>query len=436
MSKQETPDRSNKSAGHGNLPYPPMSAGRAPALPSAAAQGRIYSPLPPHLQQPTYSNGEGMMMGMGYPMYYPQHQQMTPTRSGDGLQPPVDINGYGLPPSHAEMYIDQYGQPQPPTLNYVMNGNEEVNPPAAKRQKSDEFINGDEEMSIEPEIPAVADDDNDSTDEIREAPPLPSTMRLASKPLRPRPTSIANRARSKLLSLFNATEDVNVRELLGVPLDTVPEFDIDMIIDNEGHSALHWACALAKNEIVTQLIELGADIHRGNYAGETPLIRSVLTTNHAEASSFPQLLQHLSPSIRTLDQAYRSVIHHIALIAGVKGRASSARAYMTGVMDWITKDQPASGDSHGSDISLKALIDIQDVHGDTALNVAARVGNRGLVTLLLDAGADKARANKLGLKPADFGIETEVRPEEFVLIHAADEHRLSESHQPRQSSQI
>ena len=53
-------------------------------------------------------------------------------------------------------------------------------------------------------------------------------------------------------------------------------------------------------------------------------------------------------------------------------------------------------------------MDVQDVHGDTALNIAARVGNRGLVKLLLDAGADKARANKLGLKPQDFGVEVEV----------------------------
>lgn len=54
------------------------------------------------------------------------------------------------------------------------------------------------------------------------------------------------------------------------------------------------------------------------------------------------------------------------------------------------------------------MVDVQDVHGDTALNVAARVGNKRLVGLLVDAGADKARANKLGLKPADFGVETDV----------------------------
>jgi regulatory protein SWI6 len=58
------------------------------------------------------------------------------------------------------------------------------------------------------------------------------------------------------------------------------------------------------------------------------------------------------------------------------------------------------------------------VHGDTALNVAARVGNKGLITLLLDAGADKAKANKLGLRPVDFGVEQEalsVAPAENVV---------------------
>jgi len=203
---------------------------------------------------------------------------------------------------------------------------------------------------------------------------------------------------------------------LGILVDAPIDVDVDTIIDNQGHTALHWACALAKSSIISQLIELGADVHRGNYAGETPLIRSVLTTNHAEAGTFAELLERLAPSVRTLDHAYRTVIHHIALIAGVKGRASSARSYMAGVLEGVAKEQLLAGVTAGQELdggvapslSLKNLVDVEDVHGDSALNVAARVGNKGLVKLLLDAGADKARANKLGLKPQDFGIEIEV----------------------------
>jgi len=138
---------------------------------------------------------------------------------------------------------------------------------------------------------------------------------------------------------------------------------------------------------------------------ETPLIRSVLTTNHSEAGTFSELLSALSESIRTLDHAQRSIVHHIALIAGVKGRAASARAYMAGVLEWVAKEASAEGSTA---VGLKTLVDVQDVHGDTALNIAARVGSKALIQLLLEAGADKAKANKLGLKPADFGVEVEV----------------------------
>jgi len=53
-------------------------------------------------------------------------------------------------------------------------------------------------------------------------------------------------------------------------------------------------------------------------------------------------------------------------------------------------------------------VDLQDEHGDTALNIAARIGNRALVKTLVDVGANRLLANKLGLRPSDFGVEGEV----------------------------
>ncbi|WVR04373.1 hypothetical protein IAU60_001375 [Kwoniella sp. DSM 27419] len=471
-----TPDRAGQKTPSSSMAgYNPgmMSAGRA------SGSGRVISPFPhghahghhPHSQlppppppqfTPSQPNGDqAQMMGipphpsaMAYPgqqqmMYYampPQHQHqhphdmylaqaqqhgnkrtmamaMTPTHSQDGhsLGPAADINNIGLGPSGADMYIDQYGQPHPTPAfqqaHYTMDV--DMAPPPVKRSRSEEgeFVNGNEgETTANGE--AEDGNDSDSSDELRDVPPLPSAMRLSNKPLRPRPNASTSRTRSKLLSLFSSEEDVDVRQVFGLPSDKAADFDVDMVIDNQGHTALHWACALAKNSVATQLIDLGADIHRGNFAGETPLVRSVLTTNQSEACGFQELLESLSPSIRTLDHAYRTVIHHIAMVAGVKGRASSARSYMGSVLEWVAREQQAvsaapseldgasSNGAHGS-ISLKNLIDVQDVHGDTAINIAARIGNKGLVKLLLDAGADKGKANKLGLRPADFGLEIE-----------------------------
>ncbi|WRT65075.1 uncharacterized protein IL334_002017 [Kwoniella shivajii] len=436
--------------GHGQHPQANQSAPPPPPPqfnPSNGDQSQMMN-ISPHPSTMAYQGQQQMM-------YYPAPQQhmyhgqsdnkrgiamaMTPSLSGDGhhnpsLGPAADINGLGLPPSGAEMYIDQYGQPHAnpayPPINYINDNG--MAPPPAKRHRSDDgvYINGVEEEQPVPQDGEGDVDDaaSDSSDDLRDAPPLPSAMRLSNKPLRPRPTSNTTKIRSKLLSLFSSEGDIDVRQVFGLGPDSTPEFDVDMVIDNQGHTALHWACALAKISVINQLISLGADVHRGNFAGETPLIRSVLTTNQFETGTFYQLLQLLSPSIKTLDHAYRSVVHHISMVAGVKGRASSARSYMANVLEWVAREQQASsslmngsimdGTNSDAPISLKTLIDIQDVHGDTAINVAARVGNKGLVNLLLDAGADKGKANKLGLKPSDFGLDIEslkISPAEAIV---------------------
>lgn len=192
-----------------------------------------------------------------------------------------------------------------------------------------------------------------------------------------------------------------LRELTHDPPHNVPApgIDVDAILDEQGHTALHIAASLARQQIVETLIAHGADIHRGNYLGETPLIRACLATHNADQQAFHTLVAVVHPSIRTLDTSRKSVVHHVVSLAGVKGRAVAARYYLDQIFFWVAQNQ-------GGD--FKSLVDLQDEHGDTALNIAARVGNRSLVRTLLDVGADRILPNKLGLRPGDFGVEVEV----------------------------
>jgi ankyrin repeat protein len=175
--------------------------------------------------------------------------------------------------------------------------------------------------------------------------------------------------------------------------------DIDLILDDQEHTALHLAASVAQTHMVDALVAHGADVLRGNYNGETPLIRACLATTNADRQSFHTLVATLHPSIRTLDASRKSVLHHIISLAGVKGRAVVSRYYLDQIFYWIAQHQ-------GGD--FKSFVDLQDENGDTALNIAARVGNRSLVRTLLDVGANKTLPNKLGLRPGDFGVETEV----------------------------
>jgi regulatory protein SWI6 len=177
--------------------------------------------------------------------------------------------------------------------------------------------------------------------------------------------------------------------------------DIDIILDDQGHTALHLAASMARHNTVAALLAEGADIHRGNYNGETPLVRATLATANYDSQTFHILVATLHNSIRTLDTSKKSIVHHVVSSAGVKGRALAARYYLEQIFFWIAQHQ-------GGD--FKSLVDLQDEHGDTALNIAARVGNRSIVRTLMDVGANRILPNKLGLRPGDFGVETEVIP--------------------------
>ncbi|KAF8738936.1 Apses protein, partial [Rhizoctonia solani] len=202
------------------------------------------------------------------------------------------------------------------------------------------------------------------------------------------------RARAVLMAIYSDADPTHIIQLLtAVPPE---EMDINLPLDEHGNTPLHWASSLARISHVEALLDAGADVQRGNAAGETPLMRTVLSVSSTNDNAISSMLPLLAPSLRTLDSSHRSVLHHIAEVAGVKGRAASARMYMEAILEWVARNQGGE---------FKTFVDLQDENGDTALCVAARVGNRALVRMLVDVGADRGIANKLGLRPGDFGVE-------------------------------
>jgi len=232
--------------------------------------------------------------------------------------------------------------------------------------------------------------------------------RFSSKPSVPRGmesyTHFKDARRTALVALICQRDDPTsvidlLREIATDPSPSSNTFDVDTILDEKGHSALHLAASMGRMQTVEALISSGADIHRGNYLGETPLIRACLATHNSDHQTFHTLVMYLHPSIRTLDTSKKSVIHHIISLAGVKGRAVVARYYLDQIFFWIAQHE-------GGD--FRSIVDLQDDNGDTGLCIAARVGNRSLVRTLLDVGANRLLPNKLGMRPGDFGVESEV----------------------------
>jgi ankyrin repeat protein len=241
----------------------------------------------------------------------------------------------------------------------------------------------------------------------------------APGPLRPLPYDMSPEAeakRSLLMSLFmdpTGPDETNRNGLRNM----IPQ-ELDAPIDSQSHTALHWAATLSRMPLLRALIEAGASPFRVNEAGETALMRACIVTNSMDHNSFPELLDVLGVTIDVRDVKGRTVLHHIAVTSAVKGRNSASRYYLESLLEWVVRQgsAPSSQNAPGSLTApakmgigrfMSEIVNAQDSSGDTALNIAARIGNRSIVSQLLEVGADPNIANRAGLRPLDFGIGTD-----------------------------
>ncbi|GAB1318377.1 transcriptional regulator swi6 [Madurella fahalii] len=251
-------------------------------------------------------------------------------------------------------------------------------------------------------------------------------------PLRPLPYEMSPEAeakRSMLMGLFmepNGPDEAKKNVLRNM----IPQ-ELDAPIDTQSHTALHWAATLSRMPLLRALIEAGASPFRVNASGETALMRACVVTNSMDLNSFPELLDVLGGTIDVRDDKGRTVLHHIAVTSAVKGRNSASRYYLESLLEWVVRQgsAPSSQNIPGSNgitppakmgigRFMSEIVNAQDSSGDTALNIAARIGNRSIISQLLEVGADPNIANRSGLRPLDFGIGVEA--EDHVNGDAAE----------------
>jgi regulatory protein SWI6 len=245
--------------------------------------------------------------------------------------------------------------------------------------------------------------------------PAEGFLHQVSAPLPPLNVDLipnADQVRQTLLDLFVHSENESIAQLEGLS----PE-QIDMPLDTNGCAAIHWASSLARVNLIRALIARGSSIYRVNEAGETALIRGCFCTNNFDQSSFPQLLNLLHPTISIADNSGRTILHHIALKSGMKGRSADGRYYLQCLLEFIAKHGASSSSQRGPGPKVMNLgrfvadiVNAQDKSGDTALNIAARIGNRSIVYPLLEVGGNSSIPNRAGLKPLDFGVGGEPAP--------------------------
>ncbi|OTA87806.1 hypothetical protein M434DRAFT_23827 [Hypoxylon sp. CO27-5] len=238
-------------------------------------------------------------------------------------------------------------------------------------------------------------------------------------PLPPLPFDLspeADRKRHLLRGLFllpnAAAADYTQSEVFQI----LSPSDFDAPVDATSNTALHWAATLARIPLLRSLISAGANPYRVNSLGETALMRASAVTNNSDQNSFSELLDVLGATIDVRDKKGRTVLHHIAVSSAVKGRSHSSRIYLESLLEWVVRQGSAPSSqntaANGSSSQQKMgigrfmseIVNAQDKSGDTALNIAARICNRSIISQLLEVGADPSIANNAGLRPVDFGV--------------------------------
>ncbi|KAF1992390.1 apses-domain-containing protein [Aulographum hederae CBS 113979] len=215
-----------------------------------------------------------------------------------------------------------------------------------------------------------------------------------------------------ILDLFNNPNHTDLTQHSAILHLSGQDFDIPL--DQTANTALHWAATLARVPLMRLLIAKGANMFRGNVAGQTPLMAAVQVNNSLDHSCFPEMLEILGPLIELRDAQNRTILHHIAVASGIKGRAASSKYYLEALLEFLvrgTTANPHSAMDGSKPIGLmrfmSEMVNARDKGGNTALNLVARIGNKSIIQQLLEVQADPTIRNYRGVKAIDFGVGTE-----------------------------
>jgi ankyrin repeat protein len=358
-----------------------------------------------------------------------------PTRAPSFSRQPSMQNGDEFPGNSQQSFASDYGQQVDSAYSTQQQSGPAMVPndePPRKRQRmtmtpADSYGNFSQSVDMyATAFPGSPTEPNDSFMYTQGAVQDREPGEDANGPLPPLPYEMSpdiEQKRNMLMSLFMDSNASDAEKQLQLRSCTPQE--LDMPIDAQSHTALHWAATLARMPLLRALIDAGASPHRVNSSGETALMRACLVTNSVEQGSFPDLLELLGSTIEARDHKSRTVLHHIAVTSAVKGRNTASRYYLESLLEWVVRQgsvpssqtaqtnggHPSSSQSvipkMGIARFMSEIVNAQDSAGDTALNIAARIGNRSIISQLIEVGADPKIANRVGLRPLDFGIGTD-----------------------------
>ncbi|KAG7922298.1 hypothetical protein KL905_002320 [Ogataea polymorpha] len=186
----------------------------------------------------------------------------------------------------------------------------------------------------------------------------------------------------QLLEYFLSTED-NLTGDTKIPdfiLDPNSPFDADQVIDKDGNTTFHWACAMGDLRMCDALLNRGCNSRALNNEGQVPIMRSVLYTNSYSRRTFAKLLDLLRDSLLDTDERGRTILHHIGFSTNSVNNLPAARYYTEILLTKIAETvQPME--------RIINFINQQDMDGNTALHIMSHHSANKCMRVLLGYNA-------------------------------------------------
>jgi hypothetical protein len=165
--------------------------------------------------------------------------------------------------------------------------------------------------------------------------------------------------------------------------------EVDLELDEEENTPLHWAAAMCQLNLVTALVEKGANIFKTNVHGETAVMRSLDFSSVYRLQCGPELFLLLRDSVYLIDAEEQSILHHLAQGSFSPTNWKFTRYYSHCIFEFLKRDSMTG-------IDIQQFLDSQDVLKNTALHYAVRQKFYKFVEILIKLGIDTGLPNLSG----------------------------------------
>lgn len=181
--------------------------------------------------------------------------------------------------------------------------------------------------------------------------------------------------------------------------DPPANFQPNWPIDEESHTALHWASAMGDLDVIKQLKRFNANVVARNIRGETPFMRALNFTNCFDKQTFPAIMKELFDTIDARDNQGSTAIHHAAIPMKNErlNAGTCSRYYLENILNRLQETLEPD--------AFQQLLDVPNNEGNTALHLAAKRNARKCIRSLLGRNASADVPNGEGVRAEDLIME-------------------------------